>query len=127
MKRENNKHNHKTTACLKVILFSLIMLMPLWVILIETLPYVFNDMATLPSGSLWEQAKTYLLASDLISWTSNTILYTGINAMNTQLNITSPLITELLTYWLMLTSIYVIIDIVLEMFVFITHWANDHM
>ena len=125
--KKSNKHNHAATHCLKIILFSIVMLMPLWVILIETLPYVFNDMATLPNGSLWEQAKTTLLASDLRSLTSNTLLYTGINAMNTQLNIVSPIITELLTYWLMLTSIYVIIDIVLEMFVFLTHWANDRI
>lgn len=126
MKKEKNKHDHSATKCLKVALFTILMLLPLIYIAFQCLPYTFNDSTTIPeTTSIFDTASNLLLNSDLMTWTTNTLLYTGVNAMFTQLNINSNLIIELLTYWLMLTSIYVIIDIVLEMFIYLTHWIND--
>lgn len=63
--------------------------------------------------------------SDLFNWTQNTALYTGINAMTTQLEIQTPAIAILLTYWFILTIIYVIIDIVLKGFTLLTHMFSN--
>jgi len=124
MKKENNKHDHRATKCLKVALFTIVMLLPVFYIVIQCLPYVFNQAFT-TNQSIYDQAETMLLSSNLLTWTTNTLLYNGINSMFTQLNITSNMLIQLLTYWLMLTSVYVVIDIVLEMFIFLTHWLND--
>ena len=59
--------------------------------------------------------------SDLFNWTENTALYTGIKGMTDNLEIGTPAIAILITYWFILTVIYVIIDIVLKGFTTITH------
>ena len=59
--------------------------------------------------------------SDLFNWTQNTAIYTGVKTMTDNLEIQTPAIAILITYWFILTVIYVIIDIVLKGFTTITH------
>lgn len=59
--------------------------------------------------------------NNLFNWTQNTAIYTGINAMTTNLDIVNPTIAILITYWTLLTIIYVIIDILLTGFIYLTH------
>lgn len=62
------------------------------------------------------------LANDqMFKWTENTPVYTGINAMCTQLGITAPAIPIIIAYWLILTCVYIVIDILLKLFTYITH------
>lgn len=59
--------------------------------------------------------------NSLFNWTQNTAIYTGVNAMTTNLDIVNPTIAILITYWTLLTIIYVIIDILLTGFIYLTH------
>ena len=59
--------------------------------------------------------------SELFNWTKNTTLYSGIKAMTDNLQIQTNAIAILLTYWFILTIIYIIVDIVLKLFTTITH------
>lgn len=59
--------------------------------------------------------------SELFNWTQNTALYSGIKAMTDNLQIQTNAIAILLTYWFILTIIYIIVDIVLKLFTTITH------
>lgn len=71
--------------------------------------------------NVFEYSISKLEQSNLFNWTENTAIFSGIDAMNTQLGINSPAIGIILTYWLILTCIYVIIDIVLKLFTILTH------
>lgn len=71
--------------------------------------------------NVFEYSISKLEDSTLFNWTENTAIFSGIDAMNTQLGINSPAIGIILTYWLILTCIYVIIDIVLKLFTILTH------
>lgn len=59
----------------------------------------------------------------IFSWTKNTGIYGAINTMTTGLGIdpTNNILAVLLTYWSLITAVYIIIDIVIEMFVKLTH------
>lgn len=59
--------------------------------------------------------------NELFSWTKNTALYTPINAMTSGLGITTDAIAVLLAYWLYITLIYVVFDIVIELFTYLSH------
>lgn len=59
--------------------------------------------------------------SDLFNWTQNTAIYTGIKGMTDNLEIGTPAIAILITYWTILTIAYVIIDILLTGFTWLTH------
>lgn len=125
--KECKKHDHTITNKLKACLYVIIMLMPLIIILINALPYIMNSSNTLTSNDLYSQAETLMLSNNIISWVNTTGIYTAINNMFTQLNVNSTIIIYLLTYWLMITAIYIVIDIVVEVFIYITHWFNDKM
>lgn len=71
--------------------------------------------------NVFEYSISQLEESNLFNWTKNTAIFSGIDAMNSQLSINSPAISIILTYWLILTCIYVIIDIVLKLFTILTH------
>lgn len=71
--------------------------------------------------NVFEYSVSKLEESTLFNWTENTAIFSGINTMNTQLGINSTAIGIILTYWLILTCIYVIIDIVLKLFTILTH------
>lgn len=60
----------------------------------------------------------------LFNWTKNTAIYTGINTMTTGIGITQEAIPILLTYWFLLTVIYVIVDIIINTFTLLTHFIQ---
>ena len=62
-----------------------------------------------------------LANNELFNWTENTAIFTGINAMCVNLEIGTPVIAILITYWTLIVIIYVIIDILLKGFVYLTH------
>ena len=129
MKSKNcsNKHDHKITKIIKATLYAIIMLQPLIIISINVLPYIWNESNALSSIDLYSQAEQLMIGNNIISWVNTTAIYTAINNMFTTLNVNSQTIIYLLTYWLMITAIYIVIDIVIETFVYLTHWFNDKM
>lgn len=58
--------------------------------------------------------------STLFNWSKNSIIYTGINATCNAISITNTFIPMLLTYWLIISVIYFLYDIIL-MCVLILH------
>lgn len=83
---------------------------------------------TLASNGYIDNAFYYatekMTQSDLFNWTQNTAVYTGVQAMCTQLDIETNVIPILIVYWFILTIIYVIIDIVLKCFTTLTHMIS---
>lgn len=63
--------------------------------------------------------------NELFNWTQNTAIYNGVNAVTTGLGITTEAIPILLVYWILLTLIYVIFDIVIETFTWLTHLFSN--
>lgn len=59
--------------------------------------------------------------SSIMTWTQNSILYTNVNNAFTGLGVNNLFIVELIIYWLDLTAVYIIIDIVIELFTWLTH------
>lgn len=51
--------------------------------------------------------------SELFNWSKNSIIYTGIHNTCTQLSITNTFIPMLLAYWLIISVIYILYDIIL--------------
>lgn len=125
--KDCKKHDHKITKLIKASLYAIIMLQPLIIICINVMPYIFNKANALVNTDLYSQAEQLMLSNNIISWVNTTAIYTAINNMFTGLNITSQTITYLLTYWMMITAVYVVIDIVIETFVYLTHWFTDKM
>lgn len=54
--------------------------------------------------------------SNLFNWAENSIIYTGMTEFTTSLSITNTFIPLLLTYWLIISLVYFIYDIVLIIF-----------
>lgn len=71
--------------------------------------------------NVFEYSVNKLENSELFTWTQNTAVYTGVNAMTTSLQIQGTAIPMLITYWFLLTVIYVILDIVIKLFTVLTH------
>lgn len=71
--------------------------------------------------NVFEYSFQRMSEDDMFNWTQNTALYNGIHAMTTNLQIQTNVIAILLTYWTILTIVYVIIDIVLKCFTLLTH------
>ena len=78
-------------------------------------------------SSVFYSAVQELDKASIFSWTTYTGTYTAINNMCMTLGIVSPPLAVLLTYWTLISVIYIIIDIVLETFIYLTHWINDKM
>lgn len=78
--------------------------------------------------SFLDNAFTYGIANlkneAVFNWTKNTALYQPINAMCTGLGITEQAIAIMLTYWSLMTAIYIIFDIVIVLFTKLTHLLN---
>lgn len=53
--------------------------------------------------------------SNLFNWTKNSIIYTGMTEFTTSLSISNTFIPLLLTYWLIISIVYFLYDIVLVM------------
>ena len=126
------EHNHKLTDLLKVFIFSIIMLAPLIAVATKCAYVICNRNAfesyTSTAGTLdnvFYYAVAQLQTESLFNWCTNTGIYTTINAMNTGLGITDATISLLLTYWALLTALYVVFDIIIVLFTKITHFFTN--
>lgn len=81
--------------------------------------YIAQDM-----DNAFEYSVSKIADSQYYNWTQNTAIYTGVEAMTTGLGISGATIPILLTYWFLLTVIYIVIDIVINLFTYITHFLN---
>lgn len=63
--------------------------------------------------------------NSLFSWTKTTAIYTPVSAMTTGMGIITPAIAVLLVYWLLCTAVYIIIDIVVKGFTWLTHLIGE--
>lgn len=61
---------------------------------------------------------------NLFNWTKDTAIYTGVNAMCTGLAVQDGALPILITYWTLMTAIYIILDIVIFVFKKITHFMQ---
>lgn len=121
------KHDHRPTQCLKVIVFSLLILMPFLIFIPNGLYYGFNDSATVSSTITEEMATAWssIWTNNLFAWVSNTAIYTVVNNTTTLIEITSDsCVAQYLTYIFLLTVIYVIVDIIIGTFTMLTHIFN---
>lgn len=80
-----------------------------------------NTYITSKLDNVFEYSVSQLEQSQLFGWTQNTAVFTGVQTMTNNLGINSLAIPILLTYWFLLTVIYVIVDIVLKLFTVLTH------
>lgn len=78
-------------------------------------------------SSVFYSAVDELDKASIFSWTTDTLMYTSITNMTEGLGIVSPPLAVLLTYWSIITAVYIVIDIVIETFVYLTHWFTDKM
>lgn len=83
--------------------------------------YDYNNYSFLDNA--FEYGVNQLTKTPAFAWTKNTAIYTPINAMTEGLGFTQDnnVIAVLLTYWSLLTAIYVLFDIIISLFVKITH------
>lgn len=61
------------------------------------------------------------MESPYFAWARTSALYTATSGLTNGMGITTQAIPTLIVYWLILTAIYIIIDIVVESFTYITH------
>lgn len=89
----------------------------------------FNIIVSVYTKSTLDNAFYYgvdqMTKSDLFNWTQNTGIYTGVHAMTSGIGIECRFIPMLLTYWLILTIVYIIIDVVIETFKYLTHMLQN--
>lgn len=71
--------------------------------------------------NVFEYSVSKLATDQMFTWTQNTPVFTGVEAMCTQLGITAPAIPIIIAYWLILTCVYIVIDIVIKLITYITH------
>lgn len=64
-------------------------------------------------------------AEEMLQFTTGTIAYNGINTMLVGLGITDTFYSKIIAYWLILTAVYIVIDIIIELFTFLTHIINS--
>ena len=74
--------------------------------------------------NVFEYSLSKLESSELYNWTMQTAIYTGVSTMTTQLGITGNIIPIIVCYWFFMTIIYIIIDIILNLFKILTHMFN---
>lgn len=66
-----------------------------------------------------------LQESELFNWTQNTAIYSGIYGLTNGMGNNNPTMAILLTYWTITTCIYVIFDIIIELFTWLTHLIGE--
>ena len=71
--------------------------------------------------NVFEYSFNKLANDNLFNWTENTAVYTGVKAMTDNLQINITVIPMIITYWFLLTVIYVLIDLVIKAFTVLTH------
>lgn len=125
--KNHAKHDHKLTNLLKYVIFAIIMLAPFFAVITECLYMVVNKNA--PSNYTGTPENVFYLAvskiatQPIFSWTTNTGIYTPINAMLTGLDFGTGtnVLAVLLTYWSLNAAIYIVFDIIIFMFTKLTH------
>ena len=68
--------------------------------------------------------------SNLFNWSKTTIIYTGIHNTCTQLGITNTFTPMLLAYWLLISVVYILYDIILMILIILhnrVHRLQDSM
>lgn len=63
--------------------------------------------------------------SELFNWSQNSIIYTGMSNFTTALSITNTFVPTLLTYWLIISIVYFMYDIVLMMLTILHRKIHD--
>lgn len=124
------KHDHRLTSVLKVIIFSIVMLAPFFAVAVECLYVICNKNA--PSNytgtiqNVFYNAVANISTQSLFTWTEDTAIYTAVSGMTTGLEFGSSgnTLAILLTYWALNSAIYIVFDIIIECFVKITHLVN---
>ena len=125
------KHDHKGTKKLKVILFASLMILPLAAVGTTCLITTFNKNTINDETENYKVVDTFYYAveetknSPLFTWVENSPLTPAINSFTSVFNIQNDnYITYTLNYWLNITAMYVVIDIIVEGFTHITHIFN---
>ncbi len=75
-------------------------------------------------NNAFDKAFNELENNKMFSWTKDTIIYQGIDNTLNLLQVKNNTLSVLISYWLYLTTIYIIIDIIIESLVFLTHMIN---
>lgn len=125
------KHNHKLTDILKVCIFSIVMMAPLFAILTECLYIICNksaptNYATGNPELVFYNAVEHLTTQNLFTWTENTGIYTTINTMFVGLEMpNNNALAIMLTYWMICMLIYLVIDIIVALITKMTHLFNE--
>lgn len=129
LKPEKVKHKHNKTECLKFIIFMVIMIAPFLAVLTSTCFAIFNEQSTTAyTGTIqnvFYESVAEISNQPLFNWTTSTLMYNTMSTMTTGLGITDTTIPLLLTYWALLTCIYVVFDIIIELFVKLTHFFTE--
>lgn len=120
-----NQHDHSLTDILKFVIFMIVMLAPFFAIMTECLFVICNKNA--PSNytgtvqDVFYNAVNNMVSKPLFSWTTQTGIYTPVNAMCTGLDVQSGALPVLIVYWALMTAIYIVFDIVIKIFTTLTH------
>lgn len=127
--KEKVKHDHSLTNLLKVCIFAVVMMAPFFAVLLESLYMIVNKNAptnyTGVQQDLFYNAVANLSTKTLFTWVTGTGMYTTINSVLTGLDFgPDNTLALLLTYWIIITLIYVLFDIIIEMFIKLTHLFN---
>lgn len=61
----------------------------------------------------------------LFNWTTDTAIYSAINGMCNGLAVQDGVLPILLTYWSLMTAIYIVFDLIIFTFTKITHFVNS--
>lgn len=124
------KHDHSLTDILKVCIFAIVMMAPFFAVLFECLYMVCNKNA--PSNytgvqqDVFYNALTNITTKTVFTWTTSTAMFSTISAVLTGLEFGSNnILAILLTYWILNTLIYVLFDIIIDMFVKLTHFLRN--
>lgn len=75
-------------------------------------------------NNAFDKAFNELENNKMFSWTKDTIIYDGVYNTLNLLQVKNNTLVVLISYWLYLTTIYIIIDIIIESIVFLTHIIN---
>lgn len=80
---------------------------------------IYNNYSFLDNA--FDYSISQLAESPTFNWTKQTATYDVFNNMLTGLTIQNGILPLLLTYWMMLIVVYIIVDIIIKLFTFITH------
>lgn len=122
MEKLKAKHDHSFTDKVKGMIFIIMLLAPLLAILVECMIAIYNPNAT-NTTNVFYTAVSNMNSSTLFNWTTSTAIYAAINNMLTGLELGTGTTTLaiLLTYWALMTAIYIVFDIIIFCFTKITH------